>query len=158
MIKNFIIKFTFALCFLFITSEFSAFAQEGAPAPPDKMGKPDKRMKVENRNWLKLTQEQKSKMQEIHQGYSDQIEDIQLGIMKKRLELAEELKKDEPDRKKIEAIITGMLQLEEKKQRIIIDEFFAIRNLLTPDQRKIYVRRFIRQMTAGTKKFQGPNE
>jgi len=129
----------------FMFAPYYAFAQQEKP-------KPENTPKSGGfKNFAKLTEEQQQKLKEIHQLYSNTLEDIRLGSMKRKLELAEEMKKDDPDRKKIDEILNSINQLELKKQKTIMDEFFAIRGVLSADQRKFFTRKFIRQMTGGMK-------
>jgi Spy/CpxP family protein refolding chaperone len=121
-----------------------------AQSDESKPGKPVKQREA-LKTLLKLTDEQQQKLKDIHQQCSNQLEDIQIGNMRRKLELAEEMRKDEPDRKKIDEILMGISQLELKKQKTIMDEFFAIRNILSPDQRTFFTRRFIRQMTGNVR-------
>lgn len=95
---------------------------------------------------MKLTDEQKEKLKKIKQKYGDNLEDLQFKTMKKRIELVEEIRKENPARKKVDKIVQGIVQIEARKQKIIINQFFEIRKILNPDQRKMYVRRFVRQL------------
>ncbi|MCD4785469.1 MAG: periplasmic heavy metal sensor [Candidatus Eremiobacteraeota bacterium] len=104
------------------------------------------RKKRTGENRMKFTDEQKEKLKKIKQKYGDNLEDLQFKTMKKRIELVEEIRKENPDRKKVDKIVQGIVQIEARKQKIIINQFFEIRKILNPDQRKMYVRRFVRQL------------
>ncbi|MCE1246673.1 MAG: periplasmic heavy metal sensor [Firmicutes bacterium] len=121
------------------------FAQSEEPKPE----KTDKKGGL--KAFLKLTDDQQQKLKEVHQQYNNALEDIHISSMRRKLELAEEMKKDEPDRKKIDELLITINQLDLKKQKTIMDEFFAIRKILSPEQRTFFTRKFIRQMTGGMK-------
>jgi Spy/CpxP family protein refolding chaperone len=93
-----------------------------------------------------LSPEQKEKIKLIRDKFEDLTGDVQFDLKKKRFELADELQKAEPDRKKIDAKINEMLGMERKHYKLIIDEYFEIKKVLTPQQSQIFLRRFVRSM------------
>lgn len=115
---------------LWVSSSF-AFAQK----PSVKTMEKGKRM-MENR--LSLSKEQKSKLRSIRNKYSIKLEELQFDIRKKRMELADEFRRENPDKKKIEKKLDEIISLERKRHSIIISEFFEVRKILNPEQRRIY--------------------
>jgi Spy/CpxP family protein refolding chaperone len=95
---------------------------------------------------LQLSPEQKEKIQAIRNKYSGLLDDVVIEIRKARLEMVTEMKKDNPDRAQIETKLKKVMTLQEKRHQIILDEYFEIRSVLTPEQNRFFVRRFIRSM------------
>lgn len=142
MMKKMKIAVTLMLLAAFLIPVFGmALAQEKKP-----VAKADDKKRDDFNNRLQLNEEQKAKMKEIHDKFGEYLEDIKFALGKKRFELADELRKDDPDRKKIDALVQDISTLETKRQKLFIDEFFEIRAALNAEQKKFYIRRFIRQM------------
>jgi len=114
--------------------------------PPAESKKKKVRQKSKHQDRMKFTEDQKQKLKSIKQKYGNKLEDLHFKTLKKRIELVEEIRKDNPDRKKVDKIVGELINIGTQKQKIIIDEFFEIRNILTPEQKKMYVRRFTRQL------------
>ena len=122
------------------------FAQQNPPSEE----KTTTKKTYKKRNFMdrmKLTEDQRKKMIVIRQKYSGKLEDIAFEVLQARVELAKELRKEEPNRENISKIITQISKQEEKKLRLIMDEFFEVRKILTDEQRQFYMRKFIRQIT-----------
>ncbi len=118
--------------------------EEGQPPDAPDMKQHNKKAFMDR---MKLTEDQKKKMMGIRQKYSAKIDDISFELLETRVTMAKELKKDEADRELINKLIKKTSSLEEKKMMLIIDEFFEVKKILTPEQRDFYMRRFIKQMT-----------
>lgn len=95
---------------------------------------------------LNLTDEQEKKISAIKTEFSFKMEDIKFEMQKKRFELAEELRKDEPDQKNIDRIIDELSQIQKKRHTLIVGEFMSVRKILTPEQNRFFVRRFVQMM------------
>ena len=141
-------KFREILIFCIVAFIFSiipcmpVLAQDNPPASKKKKV----RQKSKHQDRMKFTEEQKQKLKSIKQKYGNKLEDLHFKTLKKRIELVEEIRKDNPDRKKVDKIVGELNNIWTQKQKIIIYEFFEIRNILTPEQKKLYVRRFTRQL------------
>lgn len=95
---------------------------------------------------FRLTDEQKKHIIDICQKYSDEFEEIRFTVAKKKFELAQELRKEDPDRKAIDEILQALSSQESRKQKLVIDEFFDIKQVLNKNQQVLYTRRFTRQL------------
>lgn len=124
----------------------AAKAQTDEPAPPGPGGEPSEAQVDRINNMLRLTGDQKKKMQEIRFKYSAKMEDITFSLQRKRFELAEILRQNDPDRKKIDAKVDQLMNLEKQRHRLILDEYFEIRKILNKRQNSFFLRRIIRAM------------
>jgi Spy/CpxP family protein refolding chaperone len=95
---------------------------------------------------MQLSTEQKEKIGLIRNRYSDLLDDVVIEIRQARFEMMAEMRKDNPDRPRIEAKLSKVMELQEKRHKIFLDEFFEIREVLTPEQNKFFVRRMMRNM------------
>jgi len=95
---------------------------------------------------LKLTPQQQEKLKRIRDSFVDRQEEIMLRIREKRLEMLKLFKDPEPDRKKIDASIDEIVRLEGARQHLMVDEFFEVRKLLTPEQARLFTRKTLRAM------------
>lgn len=98
---------------------------------------------------LNLTPEQKTKLQNIRSKYSNKITDIKLSTQKARIELAQLLREDKPDKAKIDAKLEENLKNTSLMQKTMLQEFFEAREVLTPEQRKIFADQIVRMLTRG---------
>jgi Spy/CpxP family protein refolding chaperone len=87
---------------------------------------------------MKLTPEQQDKLKKIRDAYMDRTEEMQLQIKEKRFEMMKLFRDQEPDRKKIYAKIDEIYKLECDRQRLMVDEFFEVRQVLTPEQARVF--------------------
>jgi len=93
---------------------------------------------------LKPSAEQKKQLKKIHFRYEEKRQDIILKLQNKKSELALMLNEDTPDRKKIDKKLKEVMGLEHRLQVLMLDEFFEIRTVLKPGQRKFFTRRLVR--------------
>ena len=98
---------------------------------------------------LNLTPEQKTKLQNIRSKYSNKITDIKLSTQKARIELAQLLREDKPDKVKIDAKLEENLKNTSLMQKTMLQEFFEAREVLTPEQRKIFANQIVHMLTRG---------
>lgn len=96
-----------------------------------------------------LTDEQKEQIKEIKKKYSLKIDNLKFEIKKKRFDMAEELRKENPDRNKLDNLIDQIVENQRKLQKLILDEYFEIRQILNPSQRKFYNHLIIRMLLKG---------
>jgi Spy/CpxP family protein refolding chaperone len=95
---------------------------------------------------LKLTPQQSEQLKVIRSKYQDRQEDLLFTIREKKMDLVKGLREAQPDRKSINRKLDDILKLEGDRQRLIVDEFFEVRQILTPDQIKIFTRKAMRTM------------
>ncbi len=95
---------------------------------------------------LRLTDEQRDKVQAIRMRFEEKMEDVRFELRKQRFELAYLLRQGEEDRNKIDAKIDEILVLEKKRHKMILDEYFEMKKILTPQQNRIFLRHMIRAM------------
>lgn len=90
---------------------------------------------------LNLTPEQQAGLKKIREKYDTRREDLLFLMREKKLEMVKMLKEDKPDRKKLERKLEEITKLEADRQRLFLDEFFEVREILTPKQAKIFTRK-----------------
>lgn len=95
---------------------------------------------------MNLNAEQKEKLMKIRKGFEDRQEDVSFSIKEKKFELVKLFREATPDRKKIEAKLNEIIELERARQRLYLDEFFQVREILTPEQVKIFTRQTMRAL------------
>lgn len=96
-----------------------------------------------------LTPEQMEKLKAIHMKFDDKREGLMIKVQIKKLELAELLRQDEPDQKKIEVKLDEINAIEGQLHKTMIAEYFEIRKILTPEQKKFFVKKIIREILGG---------
>lgn len=95
---------------------------------------------------MKLTSEQKEKLRNIRKIFEDKQDDVNFSIREKKMELAKLFREASPDRKKLEGKLNEIIELERTRQRLYLDEFFQVREILTPEQVKIFTRQTMRAL------------
>lgn len=96
-----------------------------------------------------FTPDQLEKLKAIKMKFDDKREGLMIKVQIKKLELAELLRQDEPDQKKIEAKLDEINAIEGQLHKTMIAEYFEIRKVLTPQQRRFFVRKIIREILGG---------
>ena len=87
---------------------------------------------------LKLTDDQQTQIKKLH--YDFQKKAIQDGskIQLARLDLRQLISADPPDKASIEAKLKEVSDLQYQKKLDLVDHLFAVRAILTPEQRKMW--------------------
>jgi Spy/CpxP family protein refolding chaperone len=89
---------------------------------------------------LGLNDEQQMKMEKLSLEHRLATIDLRAEQAKLRLEMKEEMLKDEPSRKTLEKFAKGIAANREKMQMSRIDHMLDVKKVLTPEQWKIFVR------------------
>ena len=89
---------------------------------------------------LDLDQEQQTKMEKLKLEHKLAGVDMRAEQAKLRLQMKEEMMKDEPSRKALEKYSKGMAVNREKMQMMRIDHMLDVRKILNPEQWKIFAR------------------
>jgi len=87
---------------------------------------------------LKLTDEQKSDIQKIKFGVMQKAIDIRAKLAHARLDYEELASADNPDESAISDKIDEMSKLQTDLHKNLLDAWFAVNKILTPDQQKIW--------------------
>ena len=128
----------FCILILFICAlTFSAYGQGGPGSREKGRGKLGE---------LKLTAEQNGRLKEIRKKYEGRREDILCQMKVKKVEMIKLLRDEKPDRNKIEKKLDEITKLEAERQRLFLDEYFDVREVLTPEQVKIFTRITVRHL------------
>jgi len=101
--------------------------------PPPPPGEPPGGGPLER---LNLTEEQKLQVQKIHSRYEWLMEDVRISSQKARIQMADFLREENPDRNKIGKQLNRIMVLEHRQQKILLDEFFETRKVLNPEQQR----------------------
>ncbi|MCL5037571.1 MAG: periplasmic heavy metal sensor [Chloroflexi bacterium] len=131
---------------IFMTAAI-AFAME--PPPGEEMGPPPGMPgAASDKNFLKLNAKQEAAIKKIRDKYLIRREDLSLDIQSSRIGLIKLLRNDPPDKKAITAKIDELLQLERKRNLLLLDEYYEIRKILDPVQARLFTRILIREMNS----------
>lgn len=115
-----------------------ALSQDERPfSPPGMMGGGGQRF-IER---LKLTDEQRGQFDQLRFDFAKQAVSHQAKVKTARLELAQLIKADSPDRAAIEKKMGEVSQLENQGKLLFTSHWFSVNKILTPDQQKIWKER-----------------
>jgi len=143
LFRKFILSFTVLIFSAFlIAAPLSAQKESGATPRPTVSPGFDKGEK----RGMNLTSGQREKLRNIRKSFEDKQDDINFSIREKKLELAKLFREDSPDRKKLEGRLNEIIELERTRQRLYLDEFFQVREILTPEQVKIFTRQIMKAL------------
>mgnify|MGYP000268167936 CR=1 FL=1 len=126
-------KISFLLMVFFVLGLSFSFGQ---PPPPEGIKPPEKERGFNSREHRAL--------KEIIAKFEEKRDDLFLKMQLKKLELVQLLKEEPPQKKKLQAKIDEIIELERDRQKLMIDEFFAVRKILKPQQAKHFTRRLIK--------------
>jgi Spy/CpxP family protein refolding chaperone len=87
---------------------------------------------------LKLTDDQRKSIDNIRFEFRKKTVDQQARIKTVRLECAELFKAAEPNQSAIQKRVAEISQLQSQQRLLIIDHWFAVNKLLTPDQQMVW--------------------
>ncbi|MFH0801829.1 MAG: periplasmic heavy metal sensor [bacterium] len=107
--------------------------REDLMPPPPHPGEPPGEGPLER---LNLTEEQKLRVQKIHSRYEWLMEDVRISSQKARIQMADFLREEIPDRNKVGKQLNRIMALEHQQQKILLDEFFETRKVLNPEQQR----------------------
>jgi Spy/CpxP family protein refolding chaperone len=93
-----------------------------------------------------LTPEQRGSLKVIRQKYEDKRGDILFSMKEKKLELVRLIRESKPDKKKIEKKLQEITALEGERQKLLLDEFFEVREVLTPEQAQRFTNMTIKHL------------
>jgi Spy/CpxP family protein refolding chaperone len=91
-------------------------------------------------NQLKLTDDQRKDVEKLRFDLQKKTIDHQARLKSSRLDLAELFKADNPDQSSIQKKASEISQLQSQQRAMVIDHWFAVNKLLTPEQQKIWKR------------------
>ncbi|HTY36603.1 MAG TPA: periplasmic heavy metal sensor [Bacteroidota bacterium] len=97
---------------------------------------------------LKLTDEQKKTFESLRVDMEKKSIEQQAHIRTARLELRELFKADQPNQSAIEKKLGELSQLQTQRRSLVVDHWFAVNKMLTPDQQKVWKKasaRFLQQ-------------
>lgn len=120
------------VCILLATTSFAQPRMEHR-GRPDISGKRETMM-----DKLQLTDEQQIKMEKLRIGLQKKEAELQSKTRIARLDLKEFFISETPDRAAIEKTMKIISDLQYQKKLAHIDHLFAVREVLTPDQRKTW--------------------
>jgi Spy/CpxP family protein refolding chaperone len=87
---------------------------------------------------LKLTDDQQKSMENLRFEMRKKVVDQQARLKTARLELAELFKADQPNQSAIQKKVGEISQLKSQQRLLVVDHWFAVNKLLTPDQQKTW--------------------
>lgn len=143
------------LMFAMIVGLFASLAvaqpPHNGPRPRDQQGERMSKLPFDE---LGLTDEQKAQIHAILSNTRKQNIDISAKLKLAQIELHELIQADSPEQSKIDAKISEVSQLREKRMRSHIESRLAVQKILTPEQRK-KARELRPQKREGFRDFEG---
>ena len=91
-----------------------------------------------------LTPHQKKALRAIQNRYRGRINDLQIRLESRRLELAQLLQQDDTEKEALQGKLAEILDLEKERQNLSLDQIFECKQQLTPAQWGPYRRRLLR--------------
>ena len=101
---------------------------------------------------LGLTQEQVTKMREIHRAKRRTSIDQRASIQKAMIDLTDELRKEKPSQATLGKIIDQIVKTKADMERNKLNTMVAVSAILTPEQKKIAAERMANQSMMGGKR------
>jgi Spy/CpxP family protein refolding chaperone len=105
----------------------------------DRMNQPNRTtMRARLLRELKLTDDQKKSIENLRFEMRKKAVDHQAQLKTARLELAELFRADQPNQSAIQKKVGELSQLQSQQRLLLVDHWFGVNKLLTPDQQKIW--------------------
>ena len=101
---------------------------------PSSSGGPGARL----RHQLKLTDDQRKHVDDLRFELRKKSVEQQAKIKTARLEVAELFRADQPNQSAIQKKVAEISQLQSAQRLLVVDHWFAVNKLLTPEQQKIW--------------------
>jgi Spy/CpxP family protein refolding chaperone len=112
------------------------FAQPGPPpAAPHTPGMPMRESFMEK---LNLTDAQKDQMGKLRTQFEKANEELASKLRLNRIDLRDLLRAEKPDKAAIVKNVTAASEIQQKMKLAHIDHLFALRDILTPEQQKLW--------------------
>lgn len=93
-----------------------------------------------------LTPQQRDSLRVIRRKFEEKRGDILFSMKEKKLELIKLIRESKPDKKKIEKKLAEITALEGARQQLLLDEFFEVREVLTPEQGQRFTNMTIKHL------------
>jgi len=108
---------------------------EPAPQAPKR---PMRQMREEMREQLNLNDQQQEQMQKLRSQFEKNQEQLASKVRLSRIDLRDLVRAEKPDRAAIEKTIKGISELQLQQKMNLVDHLFAVQQILTPEQQKIW--------------------
>jgi uncharacterized membrane protein len=93
---------------------------------------------------LDLSPKQRRALRTIQSRYQGRIQEVQIRLESRRLELAQLLQQDEAEKEAVKGKLDEILDLERERQRLSVDQIFECKGQLNPAQWGPYRRRLLK--------------
>lgn len=95
---------------------------------------------------LNLSKDQTSRLEAVHQRYAGQKQSLRQAVATRRQTLVSQMSSDDPDRGAVQRLLQEIVSLEGQRQKLMVDEYFEVLQILTPQQRRIFRTRVLNQI------------
>jgi Spy/CpxP family protein refolding chaperone len=109
------------------------FAQ---PDPPAAAPKPDGRDRLMEK--LQLTDQQKDQMRKMRTQFQKSNEELASKLRLNRIDLRDLMQAEKPEKAAVQKNVKAATDLQQQMKLNLIDHLFAVREMLTPQQQKIW--------------------
>lgn len=86
---------------------------------------------------LGLSTAQKAQLEAIHARYKTLKQDLAAAVARLRKTVATQVDSDAPDRAAIDRGLQEIVQLEGRRQKVMVEEYFEVLSVLRPEQQRI---------------------
>ena len=124
--------------------------------------KPDERpnhpgqMRHEMMGRLDLTSQQKADIAKLRATFQKKTIDMRAKVAGIRVDLREQLAEEAPDEATIKRLVSSISEVQQAQQLALVEHLFAVRALLTPEQRKTLKGDLMRIGREGGDRMRGP--
>ena len=95
---------------------------------------------------LGLSSEQKAQLVVIHGKYKNLKQDLAAAVARLRRSVGEQINSDTPNRASIEKGLQEIVQVEGRRQKVMVDEYFEVLAVLRPNQQRIFREHVMRHI------------
>lgn len=95
---------------------------------------------------LQLSQPQTRALRRIRSRYEGRLQDLQLRLQGRRLELAQMIRSDEAEKAAVKAKLDEIINLERERQQIFVDQLFESKGQLSASQWGPFRQRVLRRL------------
>lgn len=95
---------------------------------------------------LGLSSEQKAQLVVIHGKYKNLKQDLAAAVARLRRSVGDQINSDTPNRASIEKGLQEIVQVEGRRQKVMVDEYFEVLAVLRPNQQRIFREHVMRHI------------
>lgn len=95
---------------------------------------------------MQITGDQANRLRDIHDRYTGQKSQLQTEIAAKRREVISLLGAEDASPDAVKAVLKRIVELEGRRQQLLVDEYFQVLTVLRPEQKRMYRERLLQRL------------